>query len=158
MLEIIIVISVIILDQITKYIAYMNLRTIPSQTIPLINGVFHLTYAENRGAAFSILQNRRWFFVIITILFIIFAVYYLITHRKGSTLIKISISLILAGACGNLIDRIRNGYVVDFLDFRLINFPIFNVADSAVVIGSILLAYYLIFIDGKKGVNGKDSN
>lgn len=150
MAYIILILSIIILDQVTKYLASVYLKPTPSQTIPLIKNVFHLTYTENRGAAFSILQNRRFLFITVTVLFIIFTVYYLLTHRRENILIKISLSIVLAGAVGNLIDRIRLGYVVDFMDFRLINFPVFNVADCAVVIGSILLGYYLLFISEKE--------
>lgn len=150
MLQIILIASIIALDQLTKHFAYIYLRTLPSQSLPIINGVLHFTYVENRGAAFSILQNRRMFFIVITAIFIVFAVYYLIKYRNGNKLLNFSISLILAGAIGNLIDRVINGYVIDFVDFRLINFAIFNIADCADVIGCILLAYYLIFIDGKK--------
>lgn len=149
MIYIILILCIIVLDQTAKYLASVYLKPTPSQTAPLIKGVFHLTYAENRGAAFSILQNKRTLFIVVTVMFIIFAVYYLLRHRNENVLVKISLSMILSGAIGNLIDRVRFGYVVDFMDFRLINFPIFNIADCGVVIGSILLGYYLIFIAEK---------
>jgi signal peptidase II len=149
MIYIILILCIIVLDQTAKYLASVYLKPTPSQTVPLIKGVFHLTYAENRGAAFSILQNKRTLFIVVTVMFIIFAVYYLLRHRNENILVKISLSMILSGAIGNLIDRVRFGYVVDFMDFRLINFPIFNIADCGVVIGSILLGYYLIFIAEK---------
>ena len=150
MLQTIIIISILILDQVTKYLSTAYLMNIESGSISLIKGIFHLTYVENKGAAFSILQNQRWLFVGITFLFIIFAIYYLIKHPKEKLVFKIGLSMILGGAIGNLIDRVRFGYVVDFLDFRAINFAIFNVADSAVVIGSILLGYYLLFVMEKE--------
>ena len=149
MLQVLIVICVILLDQGTKYMAQSYLKFMPYESLPVIKDVFHFTYAQNRGAAFSILQNQRWLFITVTIIAVIFIIYFLIKHPKEEMILKISLSLILAGAVGNLIDRIGYGYVIDFLDFRLINFAVFNVADSAVVIGSILLGYYLLFISDK---------
>ena len=139
----ILVIAVIILDQITKYLAVANLEKI--DTIPLVQGVFHLTFVQNRGAAFGILQNQKWFFVIITLAIMSGIVYYVIKHKPDSKLVMFSLSMIVGGALGNFIDRIRQGYVIDFFDFTLINFPVFNIADSFVVIGTILLSYYLLF-------------
>ena len=149
MLQVLIVICVILLDQGTKYMAQSYLKFMPYESLPVIKDVFHFTYAQNRGAAFSILQNQRWLFITVTIIAVIFIIYFLIKHPKEEMILKISLSLILAGAVGNLIDRIGYGYVIDFVDFRLINFAVFNVADSAVVIGSILLGYYLLFISDK---------
>jgi signal peptidase II len=157
-LQVLIVICIILLDQGTKYMAQTFIRILPDQTIPVIKDVFHFTYAENRGAAFSILQNQRWLFIAVTIIAVIFIIYYLLKHPKENIILKISLSLILAGAIGNLIDRILHGYVVDFFDFRLINFAVFNVADSAVVIGSILLGYYLMFISDKDKYKIKNVN
>lgn len=145
MLQTLLIAFIIILDQLTKYLSKIYLMPLGGSGIPLINGVFHLTYAENKGAAFSILQNQRWIFIILTVAFIIYGAYYLITHKHERPLLKISLSIVLGGAVGNLIDRIWLGYVVDFFDFRLINFPVFNVADCAVVIGCILLVYNLLF-------------
>lgn len=147
MLEIFIVVFIIAVDQITKYLAVARLK--PEGSIPVIKGVFHLTYIENRGAAFGILQNQRWFFIILTIAISMGIAYYLITQSHISLLLRISLCMILGGAIGNLIDRIRFGYVVDMLHFSLIDYPVFNVADSFVVIGTILLAYYLLFLDVK---------
>lgn len=150
MLQLIIIISIIILDQVTKYLVKVYVMHLESGSYPIINGIFHLTYAENRGAAFSILQNQRWLFIAVTFIFIIIAAYYLIKHPKENMILKIALSMILAGAMGNLIDRVRFGYVVDFFDFRAINFAIFNIADSAINIGCVLMAYYILFIAGKK--------
>lgn len=135
-----ILVTVILLDQITKYFAYVYLQ--PQNTIPVINKIFYLTYVENRGAAFGILQNKVWFLAAITAVVIIAAVYYVYKTPQMSSMMKYSIALIVAGAVGNLIDRIRLGYVIDFFDFVV--WPVFNVADSAVVVGTILLAYILL--------------
>lgn len=151
MLEVFIVAFVIVVDQLTKYLAATHLKPIGSVT--LIKGVFHLTYTENRGAAFGILQNHRWLFITFAIIAGIIILYYLISHADESLLLKVSLSLILGGAIGNLIDRIRLGYVVDMFHFTLIDYPVFNIADCAVVLGTVLLAYYLLFVSGKTDKN-----
>lgn len=145
-----IVVSILILDQVSKFLAVNYVK--PQISIPLIENVFHLTYAENTGAAFSILSNKIPLLSIMTTIFIIGLLIYLhmlISKKKGFQLLTLSLSFIIGGALGNLIDRIRLGYVVDFFDFRLINFAIFNVADCFIVVGSILLII-LIIIDEKK--------
>lgn len=151
LLEFIIVASVIILDRYTKHLAAVYLKDIPGGTYPLIKDVLHFTYVENKGAAFSMMQNFRWLFIGVTIIVSFVILFYLIKHRSDSVFLNVSLSLILGGAIGNLIDRIRVGYVVDFIDFRAINFAIFNVADSAVTIGSILFAIYILFFSEKSG-------
>ena len=117
-----------------KYWALIKLFAIG--TIPLIDGVFHLTYVENRGAAFGILQDQRWLFLVMTP--IILAVLAYVLHKKyiRTELGRVSVYLIAAGAVGNLIDRAWHGFVVDLFDFRLIHFPVFNVADIYVVIAA----------------------
>ena len=149
MLYYLIIVFITVLDQFTKYLAVNYVK--PQITIPLVENVFHLTYAENTGAAFSILSNKIPLLTIITTIFIIalfIYLYKLILEDKGNRLLILSLSFIIGGALGNLIDRIRIGYVVDFLDFRLINFAIFNLADSLIVVGSILLII-LIVLDEK---------
>ncbi len=136
------------LDQLTKVVASGPLQQ--AGTVPLIPDVFHLTYLENRGAAFGILQDQRWLFAIITVAVVIGVIVFLIRKRPENKMLVVSLTLLTGGAIGNLIDRLARGYVVDLFDFRLINFPIFNVADIFVVVGAFLLAAYLIFIEGKK--------
>jgi len=148
MLWVLIIVFAVILDQVTKYLARVYLK--PVGSIQLIPNVFHFTYVENRGAAFGILQNQRWFFILITIIVVLAIVYYMFTHCNDSLLLNIALSMILGGAIGNLIDRIRFGYVVDLFHFILIDYPVFNIADSFVVVGTILLAYYILFITGSK--------
>lgn len=145
MLFISIISILIIIDQAAKYFVLKNIMSI--DTYPLIEGFFHLTYAKNIGAAFSILQGKQIFLIITTTIFTSFLLFYLFkTKTKKDTLwFKISLSLIIGGAIGNLIDRIRLGYVIDFFDFRYINFAIFNTADSFVVVGTILLAIIILF-------------
>ncbi len=138
----------LLLDQITKWIVLKTLVSV--DTVALIDGIFHLTYCENRGAAFGIMQNQVWFFVIVTIVVLAAVIWYMIKHKPENKWLNLSLTLLIGGALGNFIDRIFRGYVVDFLDFRLINFPIFNVADCFVVVGAIILACYLIFSEYEK--------
>lgn len=134
-------IAIILVDQVTKYLAYVYLQ--PQSTIPVINKIFYLTYVENRGAAFGILQNRVWFLAIVTAVIIIGALYYIYRNPQLNSITRYSIVLIIAGAVGNLIDRVRLGYVIDFFDFVV--WPVFNIADCAVVVGTIILVFILLF-------------
>lgn len=147
MIEILIVSLIIAADQFTKHLAVSHLRDIDS--IEIVKGVFSLTYVENRGAAFGILQNQRWFFILLTCLICIGMTYFLISQANISLVLRISLAMVLGGAIGNLIDRVRLGYVVDMLHFTLIDFPVFNIADCFVVSGTILLAFYVLFMEGK---------
>ncbi len=135
----IIALSVLLLDQVTKWLVIRKMDLYES--IPLLDGVFYITSHRNSGAAFGILQGQQWLFIPITVLVVAFLIYYLARLRNSHPLASWSFALLLGGAVGNLIDRIRFGEVVDFLDFRLINFPIFNVADSAIVIGVTFLIW-----------------
>jgi signal peptidase II len=124
------------------------------ETYPLINNVFHLTYVENRGAAFGILQNRQWFFILITFIVLAVVIFYIYNKKdKLNNFLLIALAMIVGGAIGNLIDRMIRGFVVDFFDFTLINFAVFNIADCFVVVGTILLAIYIIFESKKEIVN-----
>ena len=129
-------------DQLTKYIAVMFLR--PVDTVPIISDVLHLTYSENPGAAFGILKDDRWVFMSISTVAIVAMLFVLIKFRPQDKLECLAISLIVGGGIGNMIDRLILGYVVDFVDFRLINFAIFNLADSCVCVGAGLLVVYAI--------------
>ena len=130
------------LDQYTKALAVKHLADGP---IPLIEGVFELKYLENRGAAFGMLQNQQTFFLIVTILTLILMtiLYIRMPHTKRFLPLRICLVSIVAGAIGNMIDRVTLKYVVDFFYFKLINFPIFNVADIFATCASILLILLL---------------
>lgn len=141
----IIVLATLSLDQLTKFLITKNL--FQNQSIPIIKGIFHITLVHNRGAAFGILKNQIPLFII-TSLFAIILIYFNLKENKQSKSYSIVLSLILAGALGNLIDRLFFGYVIDFLDFRI--WPVFNVADSAITIGAILLGWSILF---KKNVS-----
>jgi signal peptidase II len=128
-----IAVIVFLLDRFTKWLVVTKMEY--GQSIPLWEGVFHLTSHRNRGAAFGILQNQRAFFIIITLAVVIGIAWYLRKVAGRQTLVSWALALILGGAVGNFYDRLLTGEVVDFLHFVLINFPIFNVADSAIVVG-----------------------
>lgn len=131
------------LDQYTKYLAVAMLKPIGSY--PLWQDVFHLTYVENTGAAFGILRDRRWIFMVLSAVAVVAIIVYLIVKGSQTPIFAgIALSLIAAGGIGNMIDRIKVGYVVDFFDFTLIDFAVFNVADSCVTVGSVLMILYMI--------------
>jgi len=136
----IIVTSIIFLDQITKFFAtkYLQLNT----PVVIINNFLNFTLVHNRGAAFGNFQNQLLFLVFISI-FAIVLIFYNLRDKKNSTIFKLSLSLILGGAIGNLIDRLRFGFVIDFLDFRI--WPVFNLADSVITLAAFLLARELLF-------------
>lgn len=142
-----IIILLISIDQISKLWALKYLKDIGS--IPIIQNVFHLTYVENRGAAFGMFQNNQIVFIIVAVVASIVGLYY-IYKKKLNLLGNISIVLIISGAIGNLIDRVRLGFVVDYFDFRFIWDYVFNVADIFVVVGTILLCIYIIVFEKDK--------
>ena len=136
----------VISDQITKWWAINALKN--GESIKLIGNLLRFTYAENKGAAFSILQNQLWFFIILTTVMLVVLAYIFFKTKNITQLSRLSIAMIAGGAIGNFIDRIRLGYVVDFIDFRFgsfYNFPIFNIADSFVVCGTILMIFLILF-------------
>lgn len=139
-----IITGLISIDQISKYMALNYLKDIGS--IPIIENIFHLTYVENRGAAFGMLQGNQFIFIIAATLAMVVGLYYIYKY-KLSLLAKSSIVLIISGAIGNMIDRVRLGFVVDYFDFRIIWEYVFNIADVFVVIGTILLCIHIIFFD-----------
>lgn len=134
------------LDQLTKYLAISFLKG--NESIPIIKNIFELSYVENKGAAFGIFQNKGVFLTIIAliILGIIICYYRKIPNNKKYNIIRFTLILIMTGAIGNVIDRVLYGYVVDFLYFKLIDFPVFNMADSYVSIGAFLLLFLVIFV------------
>lgn len=135
-----IALTILFLDQVTKLFISKNLSL--NQSIPIIKGIFHLTLIHNRGAAFGILKNQIPLFIFTAVSAIILIFLNLKNRDKKHPLYNISLTLILAGAMGNLIDRIFLGYVIDFLDFRI--WPVFNVADSVITVGVILLGYSIL--------------
>lgn len=136
----------IALDQLTKQLAAQYLYQ--KDSIEIIPGVFELSFLMNRGAAFGIMQNQQYFFAAVTgiVLCILVYAYIRIPAVKKYTPFHVLLVLLMAGAVGNFLDRVRLGYVIDFFYFKLIDFPIFNVADCYVVISVGLLSVLLLFI------------
>ncbi len=133
----------ILLDQGTKLLALRFLE--PIGTFPIIRDALHLTYCENPGAAFGMLADNRAVFIVVSFVMLAVLIPYLFLGLTDSKLSAISVAMIIAGGIGNMIDRLSaRGTVIDFVDFRLINFAIFNGADSFVCVGSALLVYALL--------------
>lgn len=147
LLDIFIPLLGVLFDQLVKYWAKVKLY--PAGTIPVIQDVFHLTYCENRGAAFSLLSGKRWLLLLITAVLLAGVLYAMKKNWVRGNFGKWGLRLILGGALGNLIDRLLLGYVVDLFDFRLIHFPIFNVADVLLNVGVFMLAGYILFLEPK---------
>lgn len=146
MLEIILIVVILAADQISKYLIQLYLSP-TGASLPLIDGVFHLTNVHNIGAAWGMLEGFRWLFISLTLIVGGVIVYVLIRcHKKLTIFSRITLALLFAGAIGNLIDRIILGYVRDFFDFCLINFPVFNVADSSLSVGCVLLVIDALFL------------
>ena len=155
-MQVLIIALAVAADQITKFLIVPMLQKLPPDTsISIVGNLLRLTFVPNPGASFGILQGKQTFFLIATaITLVVLGGYMVIARKKQPLYLRITLSLIVAGAIGNFIDRILYGYVRDFVDIRGLYFPwIFNIADMCLVVGSIMLAVYLLFIykekDGK---------
>ena len=135
----------IILDQLTKWIVVNSMELY--QSVTLIEKVFSFTYIPNYGAAWGMFSNHRWVFMVVTSIALIIMPIILYRYRKVHVLFSLSLSLFIGGAIGNMIDRVFVGYVVDFLEFTFIDFPVFNVADICVVFGAGIMIVYALFFD-----------
>ncbi len=148
-LFLVIFIAILLLDQISKFMIRNKMRLYGS--ISVINNIFHITYVRNKGVAFGMMSNYHSAVLFIVPLSIIILMYLTLNLRKKNLWISIGIPMIFAGAVGNLIDRLRVGYVVDFIDIRF--WPgIFNIADSSIVIGTFAFLIGMLkveIIDGK---------
>ena len=164
---IIITMLVVLIDQLTKFIVNANMELYDS--VNVIPGVLNFTYIRNDGAAWGMLDDKRWVFLILSTVAIVVIIYVLVKYKDQHIMMKVPLALILGGGIGNMIDRtfytevflngqrrlfgegykLFDGVVVDFIEAAFIDFPVFNVADSAVTIGMVLLFIYVIFIDGK---------
>lgn len=143
----------IFIDQLTKYFAIIKLKEQPP--ISIIPGVLEFNYLENRGAAFGMLQDQKvlFIFVAIIILSVIFYILWKTPEDKKYVRLHILLVLIASGAIGNMIDRIKLDYVVDFIYIVLINFPIFNVADIYVTVATLFLVLLLLFVYKEEDLN-----
>ena len=135
-----IALGVLFLDQGTKYL--VNTKMIAGQSIPVIEGVFHLTYVQNRGAAFGILQGQTIFFMLVSVVILGLILYLLPRIPPDHSLLCVALGFLLGGAVGNLLDRILHSFVIDFFDFRI--WPVFNIADIAIVSGVILFCWEIL--------------
>ena len=135
------------IDQWTKYLITEHFAL--GETKALIPGVLHLSYVRNTGAAFGILQNHRWVFMVLSSIAIIGVFVCLWVFARRCALFCTALAMIAGGGIGNMIDRCRLGYVTDFIDLRFIDFAVFNAADSFVCIGCALLLFYLLFFDAR---------
>ncbi len=156
MIWILITALIIVIDRITKILVTKNVE--PHETIPVIRGFFNIVFTENTGAALGILQNGRAFLIPFTIITVFLLLYFLI--KSESRLFKTSLSMVIGGALGNLADRVFRGSVVDFLDFQFgsWHFWAFNVADIFIVLGTALMAWYMIFIYKEPETLNKKNN
>ena len=136
---------IVVIDQVSKYLTVANIAL--GEAVPAIPGLFQLTYLKNTGMAFSLLEGGRWFFLVMTavafVLMFVAVKKKWINHPVGLW----ALASIAGGAVGNLIDRVRLGYVIDMIEVTFVDFAVFNIADSFVVIGAILLVIYAFFFD-----------
>ena len=141
----IIALVVFFLDQASKFAIISKMSQ--GQSIAVLDNIFHITYIHNAGAAFGLFANQTSFFIVITLLVITAMVIFYWRLQSKDGILPISLGLIVGGSLGNLVDRVRFGEVIDFLDFRI--WPVFNLADSAIVIGAALLGVVLWKMDSK---------
>ena len=148
------IILCILADQITKHLAVAYLM--PIDTLPLIEDVLHLTYVENRGAAFGMLKDAPWVFNTVSVITILLILGYLYLGHSENRLYTVGLCFVSAGGIGNMIDRVSLKYVVDFIDFRLIDFAVFNGADSFVCVGAglLILAMLIDIVKEAKTIKG----
>lgn len=138
--------SIVLMDQASKY--YISHTMAPESSLPLISGVFHITYVLNPGAAFGLFKYKTGFFLAIAALLVALVAYLYPRLPRERSWLRYGMTLMTGGAIGNVIDRVQTGYVVDFFDFRI--WPVFNVADIAIVCGVALMAWDLWQSDGAK--------
>ena len=134
--------AVIGLDQLTKWLTVVNLAEYES--FPLWQDVLHFTYVKNTGMAFGMLKDHRWVFMVFSTIAIVALIIYLFRFRPESRWMQVSMAMIIGGGIGNMIDRVFLGYVVDFIDVTLINFAVFNIADSFVCVGAGIMILCLV--------------
>ena len=127
----------LVADQLTKSLVAASFM--PGESLPLVPRVLHLTYVQNTGAAFGLFKGQHALFIVLSLVVIVWIAREFLTKRPASRAVAWGYALVLGGAAGNLIDRVRLGYVVDFLDLRV--WPVFNVGDSAITIGVALLVW-----------------
>lgn len=150
LIDALLVILLVGFDQLTKYLAIQHLKDRPA--FVLIDGVLELQYLENRGSAFGMLQNQKFFILFVGIVFLIIILFFLfkLPAQKKFNRVHVLLSMVIAGGIGNMVDRFRFDYVVDFISFVLIHYPIFNVADITIVVAVIGLFLLFMFVFKEK--------
>lgn len=159
MLETILAILLMLLDRATKLWAMHSLQFMPGGMMEVIPGVVEFRYLENRGAAFSILWGQQWFFILSSVIVTGILIWFLTKYRREEALLtRVAVSSIIAGAVGNLIDRLCYGFVVDFINPTFIYFAVFNIADIYITLGTIVFIFaFLVWtphMKKKKGIDG----
>lgn len=145
--------GILLVDQLVKYVVRSHMYV--GESIPVIQNVFHLTYVRNTGAAFNLFEGMSLFLQVVTFFALIFAVWFMEKHLERHWTLLLSMILIVSGGAGNLLDRVMLGYVTDLLEFRLIHFPVFNVADIAICTGCFILVLYTFVFDRPAEEKGK---
>ena len=135
-------------DQLLKFV--VSSQMLKHESLTLIPDILNITYVENKGAAFSILSDYTWVLSILSVVFCIAIFLYILIKKPKNKLLMVSLIMIFAGALGNAIDRVFLGYVIDFIEVRFIDFPIFNLADISITVGAGILMVYEIFFDREK--------
>lgn len=150
LLDVLFILLLLALDQWTKHLAIVHLKN--SRAVSLIDGVLELKYLENRGSAFGILENQKFFILFVGFVFMAAVLFFLfkLPMAKKFIIVHVLLSAIVAGGAGNMIDRFRFDYVVDFIYFALIDFPVFNVADCCIVVSTIGLFILFMFVYKEK--------
>lgn len=149
-----VVLGSVFLDQITKLIVVSQMEL--HEEVKFLPGFIRFYRTENTGAAFSMFSEHRWVFMVFSTIAMLAIAVLLWKFAKRHPLLTLSLSMILGGGIGNMIDRVANGYVVDFIDFQFMKFAVFNVADVFVTCGSVLLAVYILFIESKNEPKAKE--
>lgn len=137
-----VVVIVMFFDQLSKF--YIQTHMVPGMSIPVVKDVFHITYVLNPGAAFGLFEHQTLFFLIVAVGLVAGAIYFYPRIPQQYQLLRFGIGLMVGGAIGNVIDRIKTGYVVDFFDFRI--WPVFNIADAAIVCGVGCIVFTMIYL------------
>ncbi|MBR3791346.1 MAG: signal peptidase II [Clostridia bacterium] len=146
-----IVVLIIAVDQLSKYWVVNNIGM--RDSVSVIPKVIDFVYVKNTGAAFSFLSDKNYGIVILSIISVLFSVgviLFMIKYRPKNKLLSVSLALMLSGAIGNVIDRIFRGYVVDFIEMIFIDFPVINIADIAITFGAAMIIIYVLFFDKAK--------
>ena len=155
------VVLVVAVDQLTKYLMAGMLPELPGKTLPVIRDVLHFTYVENEGAAFGMLSEHRWVFMVLSVLGLAAIAVFVAKEKPKSVWVRLAAGLVLGGGVGNMVDRLgfgfaeKKGAVLDFIDCRFVDFYVFNVADACVTVGCFLYMFLLILAEIRQAREAK---